>query len=116
LVDIFIAVKIAGFKSYCISVASTSPSLSDQDLDAVLEEVMDAKAKWKLIGLKLKVPKGELDSIERDGSDDLNRLMEVLAKWLQSRKNTTWKALADAMGAATVGREDLKQKILKKHP
>ena len=32
--------------------------------------------------------------------------METLDKWLQSGRSTTWKALAEAMGTATVGRED----------
>ena len=38
-------------------------------------------------------------------------MMETLDIRLQSSKNTTWKSLAKAMGAATVGCEDLKQKI-----
>ena len=85
---------------------------SNLDLDQILEEVFDAKAKWKFIGLKLGVPKGELDAIEYSNSSIGQKLMETLDKWLQSGRNTTWKALADAMGAATVGREDLKLKLL----
>ena len=85
---------------------------SNLDLDQVLEEVFDAKAKWKFIGLKLGVPKGELDAIEYSNSSIGQKLMETLDKWLQSGRNTTWKALAEAMGAATVGCEDLKQNIL----
>ena len=85
---------------------------SNLDLDQVLEEVFDAKAKWKFIGLKLGVPKGELDAIEYSNSSIGQKLMEILDKWLQSGRNTTWKTLAEAMGAATVGREDLKQKLL----
>ena len=77
-----------------------------------MEEVFDAKAKWKFIGLKLGVPKGELDAIEYSNSSIGQKLMETLDKWLQSGRNTTWKALADAMGSVTVGREDLKQKLL----
>ena len=37
---------------------------SNLDWDKVLEEVFDAKAKWKFIGLKLGVPKGVLDAIQ----------------------------------------------------
>ena len=87
-------------------------TISNLDLDQVLEEVFDSKAKWKFIGLKLGVPKGELDAIEYSNSSIGHKLMETLDKWLQRGRNTTWKALAEAMGAATVGREDLKQKIL----
>ena len=93
----------------CVNAGCTTSNL---DLDQVLEEVFDAKAKWKFIGLKLGVPKGELDAIQYNGSSVGEKLMETLDKWLQSGRNTTWKALAEAMGAATVGREDLKQKLL----
>ena len=89
--------------------------LTDLDLDKVMEEVFDAKAKWKFIGIKLGVPKGDLDGIDLDCSNVDNKLMETLAKWLQHKKNTTWKALAEAIGSATVGREDLKERILKHH-
>ena len=78
----------------------------------MFEKVYDAKAKWKALGLKLGVPKGELDAIEYSNSSIGQKLMETLDKWLQSGRSTTWKALAEAMGTATVGREDLKQKIL----
>ena len=87
-------------------------STTDLELDQVLEEVFDAKAKWMFIGLKLGVPKGELDVIQYNGSSVGQKLMKTLDIWLQSGRNTTWKALAEAMGADTVGREDLKQNIL----
>ena len=80
-----------------------------------MDEVVDAKAQWKLIGVKLGVPKGELDSINVDCSDSAHKLMEMLAKWLQRKNNTTWKALAEAMGSAIVGCEDLKERILANH-
>ena len=86
----------------------------NQDLSTVFDEVYDAKAKWKVLGLKLGVHIGELGSIESMGSND-DKLMTMLEKWLQSRKNVTWKELAEAMGADTVGREDLKQKLLVKY-
>ena len=93
---------------------STSSNLTNQDLSKVFDEVYDAKAKWKVLGLKLEVTIGELVSIESMGSND-NKLMTMLEKWLQSGKNVTWKDLAEAMGADTVGRQDLKQKLLSKY-
>ena len=80
-----------------------------------MEEVVDAKARWMLIGVMLGIPPGELESINIDCSDAAHKLMKMLAKWLQRKNNTTWKALAEAMGSATVGRDDLKERILKNH-
>ena len=90
----------------------TDSSSSNLDLSEVFEKVYDAQAKWKVLGLKLGVPKGELDAIEYSNSNIEQKLMETLDKWLQRGRNTTWNTLAEAMGTATVGREDLKQKIL----
>jgi len=80
-----------------------------------LEEVFDAKVKWKFIGLKLGVSNGELDGIELDRSNVDDKLMDTLRKWLQQGENTTWKALAETMGACTVGRVDIKERILVNH-
>ena len=84
------------------------------DLTKAFDEVYDAKAKWKVLGLKLGVTIGELDAIEMDSNVDI-KLMKTLAKWLQSGKNGTWKNLAEAVGADTVGRVDLKQRLLAKY-
>ena len=74
-----------------------------------------AKGLWKLIGLELGVSKDDLDGIESDYLKVNERLLEALAKWLRSGKNTTWKALAEAVGSEMVDREDLKDKILTNH-
>ena len=66
-----------------------------------------------LIGVMLGVSVGELNGIEVDCLDVDHKLLKMLTKWLQSKKNTTWKALAEAMGS--VGREDLKERVLTNH-
>ena len=50
----------------------------------------------------------DLDGIKCNCSNVDDKL-ETLTKWLQSGKNTTWKALAKAMGADLVGRDDFKK-------
>ena len=75
----------------------------------LVDEVYDAKAKWKVLGLKLGFAIGELEAIDTMGLNVDNKLMTTLAKWLQSGKNGTWKDVAEAMEVDTVGCEDLKQ-------
>ena len=84
-------------------------------MDKVLREVFPAKAKWKFIGIELGVPIGEVDAIESMGSDFDDKLMRTLTKWLRRGNNTTWKALAKAMGAVTVERIDKGKNISKPH-
>ena len=94
---------------------AASFNLNEQDLDKVLREVFPAKAKWNFIGLALGVPIGEVQAIDGMGVDVDVKLMKTLAKWLQSGKNTTWKFLAEAMGAITVEHFYIKEKILANH-
>ena len=91
---------------------AVSPNLNEQDLCSVIKEVYPAKAKWKFIGLNLGVPIGELDSMEGNPGE---KLMATLAIWLRRGIDTTWKALADAVGANTVDHNDIKENILTNH-
>ena len=86
-------------------------------MNKVFNEVYEAKDQWKFIGLKLGVSKGDLDGIKSNYSnvEDKDKLLETLEKWLQRGTNTTWKALAEAVGSVVVGREDLKENILANH-
>ena len=68
-----------------------------------------------VIGLKLGVPIGELDAIEAMSSYVDFKFIKVITYWLQHGENVTWKDLAEAMGADTVGREDLKRKLFMKY-
>ena len=80
-----------------------------------MKEVYPAKAKWKFIGLNLGVPIGELDAIEGMSSNPGEKLMATLAIWLRRGIDTTWKALADAVGDKTVEHNDIKENILANH-
>ena len=86
-----------------------------QDLDKVLKEVIPAKAKWNFIGLELGVPIGEVEAIDGMGVDVDVKLMKTLAIWLRRGINTTWRVLAEAMGAVTVEHYDIKENILANH-
>ena len=77
---------------------------------------MESKAKWRYIGLKLGVSPGDLTGIASNSNNIDDKLMETLTKWLQGGKNTTWKALAEAMGSKSVQRLDLESAIMSNHP
>ena len=109
------SIELSGILFFVFSDAD-SPTLTASDLGAVLDEVIDVKAQWKVIGLQLGVSIGDLKAIGADGKDVEEKLIETLTMWLQSGKNTTWKALAEAMGSKSVKHEALMRKILEKHP
>ena len=107
--------SIFNYQELCCTADAVSPNLTDCDLGEVYDEVCKAKGKWKFIGLKLGVSKDDLDGIEKDYSSVDNKLLETLAKWLQSGENITWKALAEAVGSKMVGYTKLMGKILASH-
>ena len=65
-----------------------------EDLHDILAAVYQARTKWRLIGLGLKVHPDDLQAIE----DDTNRKPEdclqcMLTKWLEKSDNNTWEAM-----------------------
>lgn len=53
---------------------------------------------WYRLGLNLGIMKSQLDIIEIDHAQNIDRCkVEVLSYWLRSAKHPTWKAIADAL-------------------
>lgn len=87
------------------------------DLQTVLNEVFDVRAKWYTVGLELKMNAGNLEAIKikcRDDPDECFR--ELLSTWLkQVYPKPTWTALANALESRTVGNEQLAEVVRQNH-
>lgn len=81
------------------------------DLPSVYDAVYDARVKWYEIGMVLKVDIATLDTISNDAKGTDNCLRKMLQEWLQTGKDKTWKALADALRNRTVARPDIADKL-----
>ena len=71
-----------------------------------MEELVQVSDKWYLLGLRLNVHPGTLDSIrqEHSMSGTASFLCSMLQTWLKSTNPyPTWKVLADALRSETVG-------------
>lgn len=81
----------------------------------VREEIHECRSKWYDIGLKLRVPVGTLDSIEKHGNDS-TCLREVLKHWLKNvTRPATWGALVNALDSQTVGEHKLASRLRLKY-
>ena len=94
--------------------SSSTAELSINDLREVLVECYGAKLKWYFIGLHLRIPPNELDSIEGQYITMDIRLRKMLQFWLQSNQDKSWKTLADAAGSEIVGFPNIQTRILEK--
>ena len=76
---------------------------------------MDISAKWYLLGLRLKLKFGKLDSIQAQFPDPKRQLLEMLKTWLTSSDVASWKILTDALRSESVGATQLAGQLEKKY-
>ena len=77
------------------------------DLRIVRNAIWDARTKWKLLGIELRLPASDLDSIEEAHRDIGRKFTEMLALWLRLDPPRTWSALVAALRLSTLGYETL---------
>ena len=90
--------------------------LSIDDLAALLEELINVRAKWYNIGMKLGVDVGTLNAIRAECNDSSDCLRETLAGWLKAcPTTTTWSKVVEALNSATVNEGTLATSLKHKY-
>ena len=77
--------------------------LEELDHAFQLDELVNVRERWYLLGLQLKVSTKKLDRIRAQFPDPEDQLPEMLKTWLTTGDNTSWKALTDAVKSRIVG-------------
>ena len=77
------------------------------DLRLLLEELLDVRTQWYLLGLQLKMRVEILDRIRRELPNPRDRLLEMLKTWLTTAVKPSWKTLTDALRSRSVGESQL---------
>ena len=80
-------------------------------MDTLCEELVEVRAKWRPIGLKLGLTPGTLDEIEHEKSKLSDRLEAVLLHWLRVTIGASWKQVIDALQSALVREIQLAEKL-----
>ena len=83
-----------------------------------MEELVQVSDKWYLLGLRLNVHPGTLDSIRQEYlmTGTVSCLCGVLQAWLKGTKPyPTWKALVNALRSETVGEMQLGEQLKGKY-
>ena len=91
--------------------------LSLDDLGEVKEELYTARTKWYNVGLKLKVPIDDLDSIRSQYNDPGDQLCEMLKPWLKgdAKSNPKWKVLVEVLRSRLIGESKLAGSLKEKY-
>ena len=83
---------------------SSSDVLSQKDFYTVYESVFPARSRYYNFGLNLGLDIATLESIKHSMRDQSEKdLAEVLNTWMKSKTHPSWKDVADALKAPSVG-------------
>ena len=85
----------------------------NEDLGAVLDELIDVNAEWENLGLVLKLTPGKLKTIRNQRPDDDKRMWNVIEVWMK-RGEATWRGLITALEDKKVDEGSLAKTIRKK--
>ena len=81
-----------------------------KEIENELSEVTD----WHQLGVQLGLTTGELESIEKDHSQNKRRKSEILICWLRNGNEVSWGALAKALKQC--GYNTIAQKLRRNMP
>ena len=97
-----------------VPVDSTHKTLTKEDLHSIVAALYQARAKWKYIGLGLKINSDDLQAIEGENRKLEDCLQCMLIKWLEKGGNNTWEAIVQVLRMPMVGRHDVARQITEK--
>ena len=107
--------ELANYKWHIRSCPKKDMALRKEDLFTVHNELYDARAKWRIIGLGLKISPVDLDVIDQDKASTEEKLEAVIYRWLNNAKDCTWSKLSQVLSARSVGKDKLAEEIRKKY-
>ena len=91
-------------------------TLTPDDIDSILQEILPAMNCSRYIGMALKVPEHVIQTIHDRYEDPQDRLSYILLHFLrQVEPRPTWRAIVDALRSPLVNRNYLAQEVERSH-
>ena len=89
------------------------PICQEADL---LVELHPVRAKWRDLGIALKMLQTDLDAIEKDTIGAVDRaLQNMLSQWLRTDEACTWQQVVDALDSSVVSERKLAKALREKY-
>ncbi|CAI8025301.1 hypothetical protein GBAR_LOCUS14628, partial [Geodia barretti] len=91
--------------------------LTPDDATKIVEELLPAKNKSHLLGLKLNLPQYEVEAIHSRYIDPLDRLLQVITEFLRQTvtPRPTWRVIVEALRSPLVNLPDLARRVEAAH-
>ena len=91
-------------------------TLTPDDAVDVLEDLLQAQNESYVLGLKLKLPKREVDSIHSTYSKPRDRLLHVIIAFTnQTKPRPTWRVIVEALRNPVVNLPAVAERVEKVH-
>ena len=86
------------------------------DESNLLLELHPVRAKWRDLGIALKMKQTDLDAIEKDTTGAVDRaLQNMLTQWLKSDEDCTWSQIAEALDSSVVSEKKMAKSLRTKY-
>lgn len=105
----------------CVSPPTAALSFAKMDRPIsdeanLLLELHPVRAKWRDLGIALKMKQADLDAIEKDTTGAVDRaLQNMLTQWLRSDEECTWSQIAEALDSAVVSEKKMAKSLRGKY-
>ena len=110
--------SIDAHTKYILSIVATTgdETLSTDDAACLLDELLEARNKSRIFGLKLNLPLHVVDAIQSTYSLPEDCLLQVLIEFTkQTDPRPTWRVIADALRSPAVNLPRLAEKVEAAH-
>ena len=89
--------------------------LTEEDADEILEELIPAQNESYMLGIKLKLPLYQLDSIQDQFTNSRERLLQTMIAFLRQESKPTWSVIVAALRSLAVNQQALANRVEKAH-
>ena len=94
-----------------------NPPILEKDFKTLVLKLNPVQAKWRSLGIALKVQHYDLDAIEKNaGNYGVQRMLEdMLNQWMNSEQTRTWPEIVEALCNPTISERGLAKNIRDDH-
>ena len=100
----------------CYAAPAMDGTLTKADAPQILDELLPAQNRAKLLGVKLGLPDHEVEAISLRYPDARDRLYHIIIEFLrQVEPRPTWRVIVEALRSPTVGLPGLARRVKEAH-
>ena len=100
--------------NFLLSLYIIDKTLHQSDIRKIVKELYEVRAKSRMLGLVLGLPKSTVEAIHMQWRDPADQLLQVIAEFLQ-KERPTWRVIINALMSPVIREHALARKIEAKY-